>query len=118
MWKRRSQSRCLGQDSRVVVSRAEDIGVEEFVAELSLWIVVIEQGLVLGHFGVLLLNFCGWESEDFSPVGARVEGSEFFFDEGKDGLDGVPFGLPGEVNGEGGALIGHAKPEVVSGDGA
>lgn len=33
-------------------------------------------------------------------------------------MDGVVFGLPGEVDGEGGALVGHAEPEVVGGDGA
>ncbi len=29
-----------------------------------------------------------------------------------------PLGLPGEVDGHGGALVGHAHPEVVGGDGA
>ena len=77
-----------------------------------------EQGLVVGHFGVLVLDLCGRKGEDFGPVGAGVEGSEFFFDERKDLLDGVPFGLPGEVDGEGGALVGHAEPEVVGGDSA
>jgi len=80
--------------------------------------VVFEQGLVFGHFWVLVLDLCGGEGEDFGPVGAGVEGSEFFFDERKDSLDGVPLGLPGEVDGEGGALVGHAEPEVVGGDGA
>ncbi len=51
-------------------------------------------------------------------MGAGVEGGEFFFDEGEDLLDGGPLGLPGEVDGEGGALVGHADPEVVGGDGA
>ena len=49
---------------------------------------------------------------------AGVEGGEFFFDEGEEGLDRVVFGLPGEVDGEGGSLVGHAEPEVVGGDGA
>ena len=79
---------------------------------------VFEQGLVFGHFWVLVLDLCGGEGEDFGPVGAGVEGSEFFFDERKDSLDGVPLGLPGEVDGEGGALVGHAEPEVVGGDSA
>lgn len=83
-----------------------------------MWVVVFEQGLVFGHFVVLVLDFCGWKGEDFGPVGAGVEGSEFFFDERKDLLDGVPLGLPGEVDGEGGSLVGHAEPEVVGGDGA
>ena len=51
-------------------------------------------------------------------MGAGVEGGELFFDEGEDGLDFGPFGLPGEVDGHGGALVGHAHPEVVGGDGA
>jgi len=51
-------------------------------------------------------------------VGAGVEGGEFFFDEGKDFPDVGPLGLPGEVDGHGGALVGHARPEFVGGDGA
>ena len=29
-----------------------------------------------------------------------------------------PLGLPGEVDGHGGTLVGHAHPEIVGGDGA
>jgi hypothetical protein len=51
-------------------------------------------------------------------VGAGVEGGELLFDEWEDGFYFGPLGLPGEVDGHGGALVGHAEPEVVGGDGA
>ncbi len=51
-------------------------------------------------------------------MGACVEGGEGGFDEGEDVVDGVGFGLPGEVDGHGVAVVGFAEPEVVGGDGA
>lgn len=57
------------------------------------------------------------EGEELAPVGARVEGAEAGFDLREDGADCGPLGLPGEVNSEGAALVGHAHPEVVGSDG-
>ena len=92
--------------------------MEELVAELSLWVVLGEESFVVGHLGVKTLEACGGDGVDLCPVGAGVERRKFLFDEGEEGLDGVVLGLPCEVDGEGGSLVGHAEPEVVGGYGA
>ena len=96
----------------------EDVGVDVLVAELALGVLVLEEGLVVRHLGVEMLESRGLHGEEFGPVGAGVEGGEFFFDQREDFFDFGPLGLPGEVDGQGGALVGHADPEVVGGDGA
>jgi len=101
-----------------VDSGAEDVGVEELIAEFSLRVVLLEECLVGGHLCVKLLETRRWGGEELCPVRAGSEGSELFFDEGKDGFDCRPLGLPGEVDGEGWAQVGHAEPEIVGGDGA
>ncbi len=99
-------------------SDAEEVGVEELVAEFALWVVLVEQGFEFGHSGVEGLEFRWGHGEEFGPVGFCVEGCEFGFDEGKHFGDLWRLWLPGEVDGHGGALIGGADPEVVGGDGA
>ncbi len=81
-------------------------------------VVLLDEGLVVGHLCVELVEARRGYGEEFGPVGAGVEGGELFFDEWEDGLYFGPLGLPGEVDGHGGALIGHAHPEVVGSDGA
>ena len=113
--------RCLGfDDSGAVWQRLanEDVGVDELVVEFAGGVVLLDEGLEVVHARVGLLELRGGKGEEFGPVGARVEGGELFFDEGEELLDSGPHGFPGEVDGEGVALVGHAEPEVVLGDGA
>ena len=56
--------------------------------------------------------------EEFAPVGSRLKGRKFFFDDGEELADGGPVLLPGEVDGDAGLLVAGAHPEVVGGDGA
>ena len=53
---------------------AEDVGVDELVAEFAFWIVLLEEGLVGEHFGVEMVEGCGWGGEELCPVGTGVEG--------------------------------------------
>jgi hypothetical protein len=89
-------------------SGAEDVGVDELVAELTLWVMLGDEGAVVGEFGVEVVEACGGDGVELGPVGAGFEGSEFFFDEWKDLLDCGPLGFPGEVDGEGRALVAGA----------
>ena len=50
--------------------------------------------------------------------GRGLKGARLFFDLWEESLYFGPLGLPGEVDGQGGSLVGHAEPEVVGGDGA
>ena len=86
--------------------------------ELAGGVVLPDEGLEITHPGVGLLERCGWKGEELAPVGTRIERGEFGFDLREDFFDGGPLGLPGEVDGEGVALVGHGEPEVVLGDGA
>jgi hypothetical protein len=97
---------------------AVDVSVDELVAELALGVVLLDESLVVGHLCVELVETRRGNGEELGPVGAGVEGGELFFDEWEDGFDFRPLWLPGEVDGHGRALVGHAEPEVVGGDGA
>ena len=88
--------------------RTEDFGVDELVAELALRVVLGDEGSIVGEFGIELVQPCGRDGVEFGPVGAGFEGSEFFFDEWENLLDFGPLGFPGEVDGEGGALVAGA----------
>ncbi len=35
---------------------SEDAGIDEVVAEFALWVVLLEQGFVVGHLGVEMLD--------------------------------------------------------------
>ena len=60
----------------------------------------------------------GWrKGEEFAPMGTRVEWREFPFDDGQELADFGPFGLPGEVDGDGILLVGGTHPEIVGRDG-
>jgi len=83
-----------------------------------LWVVLLDEVLVVGHLCVELVDARRGNGEELGPVGTGVEGGELFFDEWEDGLYFGPLGLPGEVDGHGGALVSHAEPEVVGCDGA
>ncbi len=81
---------------------AVDVGVDELVAEFALRVVLLDESLVVGHLCVELLEARRGHGEELGPMGAGVEGGELFFDEGENGLDFGPLGLPGEVDGHGG----------------
>lgn len=77
-----------------------------------------DEGAVVRQLRVELVEARGWNGIELGPVGTGVEGGEFFFDVGQDFLHIGPLGLPGEMDGEGVALVAGAEPEVVGGDGA
>ena len=96
----------------------KEVVVDEFVAEFSVGVVLFDE--FAEGWELFVVGFeTGWrDGEDLGPVGAGIEGCECCFDAGEDGVDGCGFGLPGEVDGHGVALVGGAHPEVVGGDGA
>ena len=63
-------------------------------------------------------DLTGVHGEDFGPVGASIIGGELCFNLRKQVHHCVGFELPGEVDGEGWALIRHAHPQVVGSNGA
>ena len=67
-----------------------------------------DQGPVVEEFGVELVEACGGDGVEFGPVGAGLEWLELFFDEREDSLHVGPLGFPGEVDGEGVALVAGA----------
>ena len=72
----------------------------------------------VGQLWIDLAEVRAFVGGELGPMRTRVEGREFLLDEGEDLLDLGPLTLPGEVDGEGVLLVGHAEPEVVGGDDA
>ena len=107
---------CDGASHGVAPRLAEDIGVEKFVAEFSLRIVLLAELDEVVDARVLRSQLLRWHGEELSPVRARLIGSERFFDERQKSFHFGPFLFPREVNGDAGLLVAGAHPQVVCGD--
>ena len=81
-------------------------------------IVLAHQLAEIEHARIEGRDLGGAKGVDLAPVGTRREGPQLRLDDGKKGLDGVPLGLPGEVDGERATPVGHAEPEIVGCNGA
>src|SRR5712672_1380435 len=103
---------------RIYGLASKEVGVEERVAEFSLWVELFGQLKKFRKLFVGGLQLSRRNCKQFSPVWARVKRSEFPFDDGQKGADGGPILFPGEMSGHRRLFITWAQPKVVRSDGA
>src|ERR1700739_1859454 len=104
--------------SRWPVLGGEEIPIDEDVAEFAGVIVRLQHRFERRELGVLCLQCCGCDREQLCPMRPGAEGLQLRFDLRQDLLHLIPLRFPGEVDGEGITLIGHADPQIIGGDGA
>ena len=79
---------------------------------------MFEERFEVGQFGVSRLHAGRGHGEELAPVRPRLEGLQLGLDERQDFADLGPLRFPGEVNGQRGALVSHAHPQMVGRNGA
>src|SRR5580658_6749545 len=98
------------QPSSFAQLSSEDVPVQILVAKLALGIVAPAQFHEFRHLLVNALQLRRRSCEQLPPVWARVERSEFPFDDRQQFAYGRPIWLPGEVDGHAVLLIAWAHP--------
>src|SRR5438093_4866773 len=91
-------------------SGAEDIRVQELIAELALRIVLLTQLYKLGDLLIARFQFRRRRGIQLSPVRPGVEWSQFFFDHGHQLPDRRPVLFPGKVNRYTGLFVTRTQP--------
>src|SRR5436309_1561746 len=92
------------------VSAAEDVRVQELIAELALRIVSLTQLYKLGDPIVDSFQFRRRRGKQLSPVRPGVEWSQLFFDPGHQLPDRRPVLFPGKVNRYTGLFVTRTQP--------
>ena len=98
-------------------SRTEDVGVQEFIAELAARVVARTQLNELRQLFILGFQLRGWHGEELSPVRTGFEWREFLFNDRQQFPDGGPVLLPSEVNCDTRLFVARTHPKTVSSNG-
>ena len=77
---KKSGSRAAALHTNSLWRLAEDICVQEVVAELALGVELFGQGYEFGELFVMRVELLGRHGEELAPVGSRLKRGEFFFD--------------------------------------
>src|SRR5262249_62393798 len=96
-------------------SAGEDAG-QESVPELPPGIMPLDQILEIVPSSIAGSQVCRFHGEQLAPVGAGREGRQLLLDQGHQLADGIPFRLPGEVDGQAGPFVAGAHPQPIGVD--
>src|SRR5215207_10015229 len=102
------RTRCWRRKASMRTTRAtymsplllKDICIQERVAELALWIVVLEQRSKVGQLLILRLYLRWWYRKQLAPVRAWAERRQLCLDLREQRADGWPVALPRKVDGD------------------